>query len=101
MNEFSVKRLNRILSILFNEIKELDDDNRDFPLRWSVMHMYSSTQIAKIVAIKRGLDPELAGLMAAMHDIAVVKTKRTENHAKEAKNYIIELIDQYKQKELA
>lgn len=84
--------------MLFYELKELNDADRDLPLRWRVIHMYSSTQIAKMIAIKRGLDPELAGLIAAMHDIAVVKTKRTENHAQEAGKYIIELIDTYNTK---
>ncbi len=98
MKDISVKRLNRILAILFSEIKELDDIDRDLPLRWSAMHMYTTSQIAKIIAIKRGLNPELAGLIAAMHDIAVVKTKRTKNHAIAAENFINELIDLYNNK---
>lgn len=98
VKKINVKRLNRVLSILFSEIKEADHDDRDLPLRWSAMHMYTTSQIAKIVAIKRGLDPELSGLIAAMHDIAVVKTRRTSNHAVEAEKYIIELIDLYNNK---
>jgi uncharacterized protein len=95
VKDFSVKRLNRILSLLFSEIKALEDDDRDLPLRWSVMHMYTTSQVAKIIAIKRGLDPELSGLIAAMHDIAVVKTKRKKDHAVEAKRFVVELIDLY------
>ncbi len=98
MKDIYVKRLNRILSILFSEIKELDDNERDLPLRWSIMHMYTTSQIAKIIALKRDLDPELAGLIAAMHDIAVIKTKSTKNHAIKAQNYVIELIDLYNNK---
>lgn len=48
----SARRLNRILSILFSEMKDLSDEDRDLPIRWNVMHMYTSSQIAKILALK-------------------------------------------------
>ncbi len=31
---------------------------------WNIMHMYSSAQLAKLLAIKRGIDPELVALTA-------------------------------------
>ncbi len=95
MISMNVKRLNRVLTILLNEMKELDDEGRDLPIRWNVMHMYSSSQLAKIVAIKRNLDPELAGLIAVLHDIAVVKTKKKDNHAERAEPFINEIINLY------
>ena len=91
----SVKRLNRILSMLFSEMKDLSDEDRDLPIRWSVMHMFTSSQVAKILALKRGIDPELAGIAAALHDIGVIKTKRRENHAKSAERYAYEIIERY------
>lgn len=91
----SVRRLNRILSMLFSEMKALSDEDRDLPIRWSVMHMYTSSQIAKILALKRGIDPELAGIAAALHDIGVVKTKKRENHAEAAERYVYEIIERY------
>lgn len=90
-----VKRLNRILSMLLEEMKDLSDDDRDFPIRWNIMHMYSSSQIAKILALKRGMDPELAGIAAALHDIGAVMTGRHENHAEAGEKYIYEAIDRY------
>ncbi|WP_427340755.1 hypothetical protein [Caloranaerobacter sp. DY30410] len=47
-----VKRLNRILSMLLLEMKDLSDEDRDLPIRWNIMHMYTSLQIAKILALK-------------------------------------------------
>jgi uncharacterized protein len=91
----SVRRLNRILSMLLSEMKDLTDEGRDLPIRWNIMHMYSSSQIAKLLAIHRGLDPELAGIAAALHDIGVVMTKKHEGHAEAATPYVYDLIERY------
>ncbi len=69
-----VRRVNRLVSVLFEEMKDLSDEGRDLPIRWNVMHMFSSSQLAKVLAMRRGLDPELAAIAAALHDIAVVAT---------------------------
>ena len=95
MQPLSVKRLNRILAMLLADWKDLSDEGRDFPIRWNIMHMYSTSQLAKLLAIRRGLDPELAGIAAALHDIAVVTTKRNEGHAQLAEKYIDDFIEAY------
>lgn len=91
----SVKRLNRILAKLLSDWKDLSDEGRDFPIRWNIMHMYSSSQLAKLLAIRRGLNPELAGIAAALHDIGVVATKRHEGHAEVAERYVDDFIETY------
>ena len=93
--KLAMKRLNRILSYLFNDIKNLSDEDRDLPMRWSAMHMYSTSQLGVLVALKKGLNPELLGIIAALHDIGAVKTKRRENHAKNASKYVYEIIELY------
>jgi uncharacterized protein len=95
MSRLNVRRLNRIMSMLFNEMKGLDDEQRDLPIRWNVCHMYSSSQLAKILALKRGVDLEIAALTAALHDIAVVITKKTEGHAEKAEKYVEEAIEKF------
>ena len=70
----SVWRLNRILSIIHERAKRLTDTNREIPLVWSEMHMYTTMQLAKLVAIQRDLNPELAGLVCAFHDIYTLLT---------------------------
>ena len=94
----SVKRLNRILAMLLADWKGLSDEGRDFPIRWNIMHMYSTSQLAKLLAIRRGLDPELAGIAAALHDIAVVATKKHEGHAQAAERYIDDFLEAYNAK---
>jgi 8-oxo-dGTP pyrophosphatase MutT (NUDIX family) len=94
----SVKRLNRILNMLLSDWKDLSDEGRDFPIRWNIMHMYSSSQLAKVLALSRGLNPELAGIAAALHDIGVVATQRHEGHAQAAEKYLDDFIGAYNAK---
>lgn len=93
----SVRRLNRILTMLLSEMKDLTDEGRDLPIRWNIMHMYSSSQLAKLLAMNRGIDPELAGIAAALHDIGVVMTKRHEGHAEAALPYVYDFLRRYNQ----
>lgn len=93
--KFPVRRLNRILTMLLADMKDLSDEGRDLPIRWSIMHMYSSSQLAKILAMRRGIEPELAGIAAALHDIGVVMTKKHEGHAEAAKRYVDDFIEKF------
>lgn len=63
-----VRRVNRIVSMLLEEMRDLTDEGRDLPIRWNVMHMFSSSQLAKVLALRRGIDAELASIAAALHD---------------------------------
>lgn len=92
-----VKRLNRLLEMLFEEMSVLINEGRELPVLWDVMHLYSSLQVAKILAMKRGLDLELAAITAAFHDIAVVATKKTNNHAQNAEKFVREITRDYNQ----
>jgi uncharacterized protein len=91
----SVRRLNRILTMLLADMKDLTDEGRDFPIRWNIMHMYSSSQLVKLLAMHRGIEPELAGIAAALHDIGVVMTKKHEGHAEGAEKYVYEFLEKY------
>ena len=93
-----VRRLNRILGNLYNDMKTFKDDDRELPMKWSTMHMYTSSQLAVLVALKKGLDPELMGIIAALHDIGAIMTKKRDNHARNASKYIYEIINEYNTK---
>jgi uncharacterized protein len=93
--KLSARRLNRILMMLLSEMKDLTDEGRDLPIRWNIMHMYSSSQLAKLLAMRRGIEPELAGIAAALHDIGVVMTKKHKGHAKAAKRYVDDFIEKF------
>ncbi len=81
--------------MLLADMKDLTDEGRDFPIRWNIMHMYSSSQLAKLLAMHRGIEPELAGIAAALHDIGVVMTKKHEGHAEGAEKYVYEFLEKY------
>lgn len=91
----NVKRVSRIVSMLYDEMKILTDEGRDLPVRWNVMHMYSSSQLAKLIAIRRGMDIELASIAAALHDIAVVRTMKSKGHAEFAEEHVRNAIEKY------
>ncbi|MEW6377575.1 MAG: HD domain-containing protein [Thermodesulfobacteriota bacterium] len=92
---FSVRRLNRILAMLLFMMKDLTDEGRDFPIRWNIMHMYSSAQLAKLLALHRGMEPELAGIAAALHDLGVVMTKKHEGHDQVTGKYVCDFLERY------
>ena len=78
-----VWRLNRVLAILQSRIEALSRDRkREIPIVWGAAHMYSTTQLAKITAIRRNLNPAIAGLVCAFQEvltlhIGVVPTLQT------------------------
>jgi uncharacterized protein len=76
-------------------MKDLSDEGRDLPIRWNIMHMYSSSQLAKLLAMRRGIDPELAGIAAALHDLGVVMTKKHEDHAEAGEKYVHAFLEKY------
>ena len=43
------------------------------------------------------MDPELAGIAAALHDIGVVMTKKHEGHAEAASPYVYDFLERYNQ----
>jgi len=94
-NGLSVWRLNRILSIIHNRANKLTEVEREIPIVWSEMHMYSTMQLAKLVAMQRDLNPEFAGLVCAFHDIYTLLKGRHKDHGLLAKKYIVEVIAEY------
>ena len=92
---FPVTRLKCILDLLFEEIRGLSNENREQSIEWSTNHLYSCSQLAKLLAAKRGLDPEIAAIAGAIHDIAIIKTGRFENHGPKGEEPIKDLINRY------
>lgn len=98
MAQLNVKRVNSLLVTLFEEMRYLEDEGRDLPIKWNMMHMYSSSQLAKILALRRGMDMELASIAATLHDIAVIMTKKRDNHAERAEEYVRQAIKDFNNK---
>ncbi len=96
-NRFPTWRLNLILTIIQKKVEKSAIEKRELPLVWSLMHMYSTMQIAKLLALRRGLDPELASLTCAFHDIHTLLTGSTKNHGANAARHIQEIVMEYNQ----
>ncbi|MEE9410021.1 MAG: HD domain-containing protein [Candidatus Heimdallarchaeota archaeon] len=95
ITNFPAKRLNCILNLLHDEMKPLNDNKRDQPIKWSFMHVYSCSQLAKLLALRRRIDPEIAGIAGAIHDLAIIRTGIFENHGPASDPMIREFLENY------
>jgi len=50
--------------------------------RAGFVHLYGVSAICVLLALKRGLDPQICATMGILHDIASYKTGYSTNHAK-------------------
>ena len=60
---------------------KMSDSKRAWSKTFELKHSSSVTQIGRILAQKRKLDPELAAIICGMHDIYVFTTGRVTDHA--------------------
>ena len=54
---------------------------RDYPLSWERVHMASCARIGMLLAIKRGVEPELAAVACSIHDFGRIVTGKQAGHA--------------------
>lgn len=66
-----------------NRLTELAaiEQERDYPLIWERVHAVSCAQIGRLLASERGVNPELAALACALHDIGRWYTGKQADHA--------------------
>ncbi len=68
----------RKVAALIEEGKSLE---RDYSPEWEYAHMSSSAQIGRMLALRRGADPETAAIACLLHDIGRIVTGRQHDHA--------------------
>jgi uncharacterized protein len=90
-----MKRLDKILLLLLEETMNSSVDKRDQPLEWSINHIFSCSQLAKLLAHKRGLDIELSGIAGAIHDIAIVRTGIFKDHGPLGAPMVRKMLEDY------
>lgn len=77
--------MSRMKKVQYMYLKYIDEhdtlDKRDSSIAWEKVHMASCGRVGYILAKKRGLDPELAGTAAAIHDIGRVVNGMQKGHA--------------------
>ncbi len=93
----SMPRLNKILNILLEEITQMEDFERDQPLTWSMKHMFSCSQISKLIAASRKLDIEIAGIAGAIHDLFLIRTGIFEDHAPKGGPLVKDFLSKFNQ----
>ncbi len=57
--------------------------------------MHTTMQLAKLIALQRNIDPELAGLVCVFHDIYTLYTGFHKDHGLLAEKHIVEIIAEY------
>lgn len=95
MEELNVKRAKRLMVMLYNEWKDLDNEGRKIKMEWSIMHMFTSSHLAKLYALRFNLDPDLCSMIATLHDIATIEGRITQDHDKLATAYVLGAIQRY------
>lgn len=78
--------MNRVFELqekMISAIKEHEAklSERDETSEWEIIHMVSSAKIAQLLAIKRGVDPEMAALACTVHDFGRIVTGKQKGHA--------------------
>ena len=99
--KIDTKRSHRVIQFFLERSKNWNTDNRDFSIYWSTSHMATTAQIMRLLAIKRGLDPDICAIAGAIHDIATMESGKGENHAIKALGYIAPLIKAYNESRYA
>jgi HD superfamily phosphodiesterase len=61
---------------------DVHDDARDSSIAWELKHQAGVTQMARLLAARRSLDPETAAIGALLHDIYVIVTGSYQDHAR-------------------
>lgn len=69
----------RVIELLLTS--DVPDSKREDSLLFEIKHAAGCTQIARILAQKRGLDVEIADVAATLHDISVVVSGIYKDHA--------------------
>ncbi len=95
MKQVPNKRLEKIVELLIEEIDANYTENRDQPLPWSINHMYTCAQLSKLIAIIRGLDPEIAGIAGAIHDLFVIRMGIFGEHGPKGEPLVREFLKDY------
>ncbi len=68
---------------IYQTLDQLDKTpiERDVPLVWEKMHAVSCAHMGRLLALRNGMDPELAAIACLLHDIGRWYSGRQENHA--------------------
>lgn len=80
----TLSRSEKIQAWVVEEIlnSRIPQERRESSVIWELKHSSGTIQLARILAQKRGVNPELAEVAAALHEIHVIREGTYEEHAK-------------------
>ena len=73
---------NRLERLRF-EVDRLIVENEPYNARYFINHLYGVSEYCALLALRRGLDPELAATSGMLHDIYQITAGTIEQHAVE------------------
>ena len=91
------------LEVLRNDIDRLIYTKQPEYSRYFIDHLYGVSKFCVFIAMKRGLDPEIAATCGILHDIYQVTAGTTQNHAIEGAviaEQILQATKQYSDEEI-
>jgi len=94
-----INRLEGLRLVIDELIFEYQPQN----IRYFISHLYGVQRFCTLLALKRGLDPEIAATFGMLHDIYQVTAGTTENHAIEGAKVaekILKATKQYSSEEI-
>ena len=71
---------NRLERLRF-EVDRMITEHQPYNARYFINHLYGVSEYCALLAVRRGLDPELAATSGMLHDIYQVTDGTTEEHA--------------------
>ncbi len=91
------------LEVLRNKVDELINAVQEDKRRYFFVHLYGVSHFCALLAVRRGLDPELASTCGMLHDVYAVVSGSYDDHAvkgaKQAQR-ILEPMNLFEEKEI-
>ena len=90
--KLDTRRSHRIIQFFLKRSENWCKNERDFSIYWSTSHMATTAQLMRLLAVMRGLNPDICAIAGAIHDIATMETGKAENHAIRSLDFIDTLL---------
>jgi len=94
---------NRVFIVRREMLKLIEDldapgMSRDETIQWEKIHMISSACIGYELAVRRGVDPEIASTACTLHDIGRVYTGKQQDHARAGYKHALDFLTELNRK---
>ena len=85
-----LKELRKYVEAELNKMENPDKRNS------AIVHLYGVSLAATMIAMKRGMDPEIASMAAMLHDMHAYKTGSYEDHAHKGADLARQILSELK-----